>query len=99
MHAQRLGIVWAGLLAIDLATGARFWSVWPGIAFLTILGLQAAPRLAGRWLDVWQVRAGVVVAALALINLASHSSEPWFLWPAGALLVCALLWRTWRTSS
>jgi adenylate cyclase len=97
-HAQQLGIVWAGLLAIDLATGQQLWSVWPGIAFLTVLGMEAAPMLARGWPDVWLVRAGVVVIALGLINLASRSSEPWFLWPAGALLVCALLWRTWRTS-
>ena len=34
------------------------------------------------------------LTALALINLASRSSYPWFLWPTGALLVAHLLWRT-----
>jgi adenylate cyclase len=97
-HAQRLGIVWAGLLAIDLATGQELWSVWPGIAFLTILGMEAAPMLARGWSDVWLIRAGVGAVALGLVNLATRSSEPWFLWPAGALLACALLWRTWRAS-
>ena len=97
--AQRLAIVWAALFAIDLLSGAEFWSVWPGIAFLAVLGLLAAPLLARRWLDVQLVRCVVIAAALALVNLASGSREPWFLWPAGAVLVAVLLRRTWRASS
>ncbi len=83
-QAQRFAIVWAGLAAINLvAGGGEFWAVWPGIALLAALGLQAAPLLARGWADVQLVRLGVIVAALALINLASWSGEPWFLWPAG----------------
>ncbi|MGD9509268.1 MAG: adenylate/guanylate cyclase domain-containing protein [Geminicoccaceae bacterium] len=95
-QAQRLGIVWAALLAIDLVTGPGLWSIWPGIAFLAVLGLQAAPLLAHRWLDVQLLRGGVVAVMLALINLASGSEKPWFIWPTGAILVVALLARTFR---
>ncbi len=97
--AQRLAIVWAALFAIDLLSGAELWSVWPGIAFLAVLGVQVAPLLARGWLDVQLVRCVVIAAALALVNLASGSREPWFLWPAGAVLVAVLLRRTWRASS
>ena len=48
------------------------------------------------WVDVQLVRLGVIVVGLGLINLASRSGEPWFLWPAGALLVLYLLRRTLR---
>jgi adenylate cyclase len=96
-QAQRFGIVWAGLAAINLVTsGGQFWAVWPGIALLAAIGLQAAPLLARGWADVQLARLGVVVAALGLINLASGAREPWFLWPAGGLLVLYLLRRTWR---
>lgn len=95
--AQRLGIIWGALFAIDMVTGREFWSVWPGIAFLAALGLQAAPLVARGWLDVALARCAVISVALALVNLASGSREPWFLWPAGALLAVALLRRTWRT--
>ena len=97
--AQRLAIVWAALFAVDLLSGAKLWSVWPGIEFLAVLGLQAAPLLARGWLDVQLVRCVVIAAALALVNLASGSREPWFLWPAAAVLVAVLLRRTWRASS
>ena len=95
--AQQLGIIWVGLFAIDMVSGTELWSVWPGIAFLVVLGLQAAPLLARGWVDVQFARCGVITAALALINLASGSSRPWFLWPAGALLAVVLLRRTWRS--
>jgi adenylate cyclase len=94
--AQRLAVVWAGLAAINLAAGGSFWAVWPGIAMLAALGLVAAPLLARGWADVLLVRLGVVVAALGLVNLASRSGEPWFLWPTGVLLALYLLRRTWR---
>ncbi len=94
---QTLGIVWLLLLAIDLSTGAELWAVWPGIAFLAAIGLQAAPLLAQGWLDVQLVRCAVITAALALVNLATGSGQPWFLWPAGALLAAVLLRRTWRS--
>jgi adenylate cyclase len=98
-HAQTLGIVWLALLAVNLFTGDRFWAVWPGIAFATVLGLEAASLVARGWVDVQLARWAVLTAALAAVNLASWSGEPWFLWPAGALLVFALLRRTWRHST
>jgi adenylate cyclase len=95
-RAQTLGLVWLALAAVNPSTSERFWAVWPGIAFATVLGLEAAPLAARGWVDVLLVRWAVVTAALAMVNLASWSGEPWFLWPAGALLVFALLRRTWR---
>ena len=95
--AQRCAIIWGGLAAINLVTGGGyFWAAWPGIAMLAILGLKAAPLLARGRMDAHLVRIGVAVATLGLINLASRSSEPWFFWPAGALIVLALLRRTLR---
>ena len=97
VQAQRLGVVWAGLAAINLATGGGyFWAVWPGIALLAAWACRQRPCWRRGWVDVQLVRLGVIVVALALINLASWSGEPWFLWPAGALLVLYLLRRTWR---
>ena len=97
LQAQRFAIVWAGLAAINLvAGGGYFWAVWPGIALLAALGLQAAPLLAHGWVDVQLARLGVIVAMLAMINLVTWSGYPWFLWPAGALLVLFMLWRPLR---
>ena len=97
---QRFAIVWAALVTINLLTGGGyFWAVWPGIVLLSVLGLLAAPLLTRGWVDAQLVRLGVIVAALGLINLASRSSEPWFLWPTGALLALFLLRLTWRRSA
>jgi adenylate cyclase len=90
-HAQRLGIVWAALAAVNLLTSDDFWAIWPGIVIAVILGLEAAPLLARGRMDVQLARLAVIVAGLALVNLASWSGEPWFLWPAGALVVVHLL--------
>jgi adenylate cyclase len=94
--AQRYAIVWAGLVGINLLGGGPFWAIWPGIGLFAALGLQAAPLLVRGWIDVQLVRLCVIVAMLAMINLASWSGHPWFLWPAGAMLVFYLLWPTWR---
>jgi adenylate cyclase len=90
-HAQRLGIIWAALAAINLLTSDDFWAIWPGIVIAVVLGLEAAPLLARGRMDVQLARLAVIVAGLALVNLASWSGEPWFLWPAGALVVAYLL--------
>jgi adenylate cyclase len=95
-HAQRLGILWAALAAVNLFTSDDFWAIWPGIVIVVFLGLEAAPLLARGWLDAPLARLAVIVAGLALVNLASRSGEPWFLWPAGALVVAYLLRRAWR---
>ena len=49
-HAKMLGAIWTGLLVIDLVTGKAFWAHWPGIAFATLLGLEAAPLFVSGWL-------------------------------------------------
>ena len=96
-QAQRSAIVWAGLAAINLFVGGDgFWAVWPGIALLVAFGLRAAPLIATEWLDALLVRLAVIVAGLALVNLASWSGQAWFLWPAGALLILYLLRQTFR---
>jgi len=95
-HTRQLAILWAGLAAINLATGSRFWAVWPGIAFATLLALEAAPLAARGWIDVQLIRAAAIVLGLALVNLATWSGEPWFLWPAGVLVVLFLVHRAGR---
>jgi adenylate cyclase len=95
-HAQRLGIVWAALAAINLLTSDDFWAIWPGIVIAVVLGLEAAPLLAHGRMDVQLARLAVIVAGLALVNLASWSGEPWFLWPTGALVVVHLLRQAGR---
>ena len=92
--AKRLAILGVALVALNLATSSTFWAIWPLIVIGATLGLRAAPLLARDPVNVQLVRLGVVVTVLALINLASRSSYPWFLWPTGALLVAHLLWRT-----
>jgi len=95
-HAQRLGIVWAALAAINLLTSDDFWAIWPGIVIAVVLGLEAAPLLARGRMDVQLARLAVIVAGLALVNLASWSGEPWFLWPTGVLVVVHLLRQAGR---
>lgn len=92
-HVKALGILWSALLAIDVATGDGFWAIWPGLAFATALGLEAAPLLARGRIDPLLVRLIVAVAALAAINLTTWSGNLWFLWPAGALTVLYALRR------
>lgn len=82
------------LLAINLAAGGGFWSVWPVTALLAILALRLAPLLALSSINRQLLRVAVIVTVLAIYNLASGTSYPWFLWPAGALLAAHLLWRT-----
>lgn len=96
-RTAQFAVIWAALLAIDIAGGGHFWSVWPGIAILMVLGLEAAPLLVRGWVDVTLVRFAVVAAALAMINLASWSGQPWFLWPTGALAVVWLLRQAGRS--
>jgi adenylate cyclase len=96
-EAQLLAVLWAALAAVKLATGTHeFWAVWPGIAALVALGLRAAPLQARGWPDVLFARLGAIVLGLAMVNLAGRSDTPWFLWPAGALLVLYLVRRTLR---
>jgi hypothetical protein len=65
-------------------------AAWPGIGKLGVLGIRAAPWVARGPINAQTVRVGVIIAVLALINLASGPSEPWFFSPAGALIVLSL---------
>ena len=97
-QAQRFGVIWARLSRDQPGDWRRlFLGGLAGIALLAVLGLQAAPLLARAWPDVQLTRLAVIVVALGLINLASWSGQPWFLWPAGVLVVLYLLRRTWRS--
>lgn len=86
-RAQVLGVAWLGLVAIDLFTGAGAWAHWPGIAMATLLGLEAAPLLTRGWFGTTYARLAIIVAALALINLATWTGTLWVGWPALALIV------------
>lgn len=90
--AMRLGVVFAAIVVINLATwSGTFWAVWPAIGFATYLGFEAAPLLARGVLPLWWARMGVLIACLALVNAASWSGELWVLWPAGALITVGFL--------
>ncbi len=92
-HAKQLGVVWIGLVVINLATGSDFWAQWPGLAMLILLGLEASPLLAARGLGKHYARLVVVVSGLVLINLFSWSGYPWALWPVGFLILAEVIRR------
>jgi adenylate cyclase len=91
-RAALLGAIAALLLAADLSSGPPLWAHWPVLAFAIWLAWSASPLLAsGRALSF--LRAGVIIAALALINLFTWEGQAWFLWPAGAIALWVLLRR------
>lgn len=90
--AKLLGLVWVGLVAINLLAGGKPWVQWPGLAFAALIGLQAAPLFAGRF-SARFLRAAVIVAGLVAVNLFSWSGTLWVVWPAAALLALYLLGR------
>ncbi len=92
-HAKVLGAAWLGLVAIDVFTGGGAWAHWPGIAMATLLGLEAAPLLTRGWFTASYARLAIIVAALALINLATWSGTLWVGWPALALIVFEVIRR------
>lgn len=92
-HARILGVVFAALLAIDLLTGPTFWAFWPGMAFATVLGLEAAPLIARGWATVALLRGAVIIGLLVAINAVIWTGHLWVIWPAGAILVLAVLRR------
>jgi adenylate cyclase len=92
-HARQLGVIWAVLFVVDLATGAPFWAHWPGVAMAALVALEAAPLFARGWFRLQYARGVVIVGALALINLFTWSGYPWVIWPAGALIAIELIRR------
>ncbi len=92
-HVVQLGVIWAGLLVIDLATGAPFWAHWPGIGMAALVALEAAPLFVRGRFRLQHARIVVIVAALALINIFTWTGYPWVMWPAGALIAVALIHR------
>lgn len=92
-HAKLLGVVWAVLFVVNLATGGPFWAHWPGIAVATLVGLEAAPLFIQGWFKLQYARSVVIIGALALINLFTWSGYPWVMWPAGALIAVELIRR------
>ena len=92
-HAKQLGVVLAGLVVIDLATGPAFWVQWPAIGMAAFVAMEATPLYAPGWVSRQLARAAVIIAALVLINLLTWQGYPWALWPAGALLAAVFLRR------
>jgi adenylate cyclase len=92
-HAVLLGAIWAMLLVVNLATGDRLWAQWPGLAMATLVALEACPLVVRGWLKLQYARTMVIIALLALINLFTWHGYPWFLWPAGGLVVIELTRR------
>jgi len=87
------GVLLAGLLAVDLASGAPFWMHWPALAILTLLALEAMPLLVQGAARLPLARFAVVVLALTLINLFSWTGVFWAIWPAIALAVVLAVTR------
>ncbi len=82
------------LAAIMIVAGLVFdhWVVWPGIG---LYWFCAGPLITGLAADSERrniLQMGKTIFGLALINLASLSPEPWFLYPS-FFLVLVYLWR------
>ena len=93
-HAKILGVVWAGLVVINLATSAGyFWAIWPGLAMLVAIGMEAAPLLARGRNSAHTIRFGVVIVLLLLINLFTWSGTLWAVWPIGAIIFAEVIRR------
>lgn len=92
-NAKILGVIWAALAVINLATSSPLWVQWPGIAMLAIIGWQAAPLYSAGRFDSRYMRLVILVGGLVLVNLFTWSGTAWVLWPAGALLVMEIIRR------
>lgn len=95
-HAILLGAIWLVLVAINVVTGDTLWAHWLGLAMATFVALEACPLVVRGWLKLQYARIVVIVTVLALVNLLTWSGYPWFLWPAGALLIIELARHLWR---
>jgi adenylate cyclase len=92
-HIKLLGFVWAILIVVDIATGTGIWAYWPGIAFVTLWGIEAVLLyVSGRWERLMACGA-VIVGGLSVINLITWSGYAWVLWPAGVLIGIGIFCR------
>ena len=92
-RATLFGAIFAGLLAIDLATGPPLWSHWVALALALLLAFRAAPLFARGWFSVLYVRIAAIIGAIVLINLFAWSGEFWAVWPAGVIIFIAVIGR------
>lgn len=92
-QARIFAILLAALLVVDLTTGPRFWVQWPGLCMVVILAYQAAPLGAQAGIRLRDMRAGVIISALFLINLFTWHGTLWAIWPAAAVVVLILIRR------
>jgi adenylate cyclase len=91
-----LGVVGAGLIAINLLTWEGvFWAAWPLLALAWLVGLRRASRLG----PLERRLAVLLVSGLGIIgiNLLSWHGTFWAIWPLlGLALVAGLRWATRR---
>lgn len=92
-HAKQLGVLWIVLLVINLVTSSYLWALWPGLAMLVVLGMEAAPLFKSSFFGKNYARLAVIIAALVLINIITWSGYPWALWPAGFLIAAEVIRR------
>lgn len=88
-----VGLVLAGLLMIDVVTGPPLWVHWPAIALCAVLGFQASNLVFQNGKTATLARLLIITVALVLINLFSWSGYFWALWPVGAVVFLALVWK------
>lgn len=96
-NAKVAGLILAGLLTIDVATGTPFWMHWPAVALCTVLALQATSVFFQPGITLLVARVAIVATSLLLINLFSWSGYFWALWPVGAIVFLGLIWKVART--
>lgn len=94
-HAKFLGVVWIGLVVINLVTSAGyFWAKWPGLAMLAAVSMEAAPLLAkASGQSAHTIRFSVIIVMLLLINLFTWSGTLWAMWPIGAIILVEVIRR------
>ena len=83
--------------ASDLhATGGEIWFHWIAPVAATAFGIYAAPTLSAGRVPVLVAYLLLGIAVLTMLNLATWSGTPWFLWPGGALVFSGLLYLVLR---
>ena len=92
-HAKTLGVVWIGLVIINLATSGSFWAQWPGLAMLVVLGLEAAPLFGNSGVGRNYARLVVIICAVVLVNVFTWSGTAWAIWPVGFLIFAEVIRR------